>query len=282
MSKQTFTLTFGNQAENHKGMQIIGKDVDSGLSLNNLEEAITWFEKKGADYEIIFLNELLIGVEDEEGNEIDIDDDVEEAYLLIIKDGLNYILDESVAEEIGERYTPGWGIKKLHAEQDALEKDTKAYMYGRVVNKKARHNLCFSDFSQEADYEEGKGTIIDFKDVPMTKKLREKWSEIIKDDKVEELQCEGNYYYDVNKTFIGYHGDSERKIVIAVRIGDDFPLFYQWYYKGNPVGKRLKRILENGDVYFMSDKAVGYDWKKKNIYTLRHAAGFEKVLKLKG
>lgn len=28
----------------------------------------------------------------------------------------------------------------------------------------------------------------------------------------------------------------------------------------------------------MSDKAVGFDWKKKNIPTLRHAAGSKKYL----
>jgi hypothetical protein len=31
----------------------------------------------------------------------------------------------------------------------------------------------------------------------------------------------------------------------------------------------------------MSDKAVGFDWKKKNIMTLRHAAGCEKFLEIK-
>jgi hypothetical protein len=30
----------------------------------------------------------------------------------------------------------------------------------------------------------------------------------------------------------------------------------------------------------MSDKAVGNDWKKKTIYTLRHAAGCEKFTKI--
>ena len=31
----------------------------------------------------------------------------------------------------------------------------------------------------------------------------------------------------------------------------------------------------------MSDKAVGYDWKKSSIVTLRHAAGCDKYLKPK-
>ena len=28
-------------------------------------------------------------------------------------------------------------------------------------------------------------------------------------------------------------------------------------------------------MYIMSEKAVGTDWKKKNIYTLRHSAGLD-------
>jgi hypothetical protein len=31
-------------------------------------------------------------------------------------------------------------------------------------------------------------------------------------------------------------------------------------------------------MYVMSEKATGNDWKKKNILTLRHAAGAEKYL----
>jgi hypothetical protein len=33
--------------------------------------------------------------------------------------------------------------------------------------------------------------------------------------------------------------------------------------------------LEDGDMYVMSEKAVGTDWKKKTIKTLRHATGCE-------
>lgn len=40
-------------------------------------------------------------------------------------------------------------------------------------------------------------------------------------------------------------------------------------------------MVNDGDIYVMSDKAVGYDWKKKTINTLRHAAGAEKYLLIK-
>jgi hypothetical protein len=34
-------------------------------------------------------------------------------------------------------------------------------------------------------------------------------------------------------------------------------------------------------MYVMSYKAVGFDWKKKSIMTLRHAAGSDKFLVIK-
>lgn len=34
--------------------------------------------------------------------------------------------------------------------------------------------------------------------------------------------------------------------------------------------------VDGGDIYVMSEKAVGTDWKKKNLYTLRHATGCSK------
>jgi hypothetical protein len=35
------------------------------------------------------------------------------------------------------------------------------------------------------------------------------------------------------------------------------------------------------DIYAMSEKATGFDWKKKTIVTLRHAAGCKKYLQIK-
>jgi len=40
-------------------------------------------------------------------------------------------------------------------------------------------------------------------------------------------------------------------------------------------------MLNDGDMYIMSDKAVGFDWKKRNTKTLRHAAGCAKFLEIK-
>lgn len=76
----------------------------------------------------------------------------------------------------------------------------------------------------------------------------------------------------------GFHGDSERKKVIACSLGESRPIHWQWYEKSIPIGKRIKFVLNNGDMYIMSEKTSGFDWKKRNIKTLRHAAG-EKYVK---
>src|ERR1700743_588731 len=101
-------------------------------------------------------------------------------------------------------------------------------MYGRVVNKNAGHNLCFADYSREPNYEEGKGRIVNFADIPLTNIIRNKLP-LFFGVKAENLVGEGNYYYDIKKCGIGFHGDSERKKVIAIRIGETFPLEFQWY-----------------------------------------------------
>jgi hypothetical protein len=251
-TKSTFTLTYGNRAENHRGMQIIGQKLDHGLSIKDLENAQKYFDKKGAKTLMVDLIDCL----SEKDAKIVRDSGVE-AKILIVKKGVDYIVNAD----------------KLYREVERTPKDSKAFMYGKVVNKHARHNNVFSDFTQSPDYAQGKGTIINFKDVPLISKIRKEMPKIIpKNAGVVGLQCEGNYYYDVEKTFIGFHGDTEREIVIAVRLGADFNMYYQWYKDNKPIGKLFTYKMGHGDMYFMSEKAVGNDWKRKTQYTLRHAA----------
>jgi len=262
---ETITLTFGNQAENHKGMEIMGKDVKKGLSYDDLCKARKFFQSRGAKCYLVDLKDLLI----EEHLDLS---KIEDAHLLIVKDGVNYLTDDYWDDD--DSLVQTHFSDRLMEEQQTLSRDTKAFMYGRVVDKKARHNLCFSDYSQEADFPNKKGTVVNFDTLPLLKSVREAIPSIIpNNDSIVNLQCEGNYYYDVKKTYIGYHGDTERKIVIAIRLGHDFDLSYRWYKDGSPVGYTFRETLFHGDIYIMSDKAVGHDWKSRSKYTLRHSAG---------
>ena len=46
--------------------------------------------------------------------------------------------------------------------------DKKAFMYGRVVDKHARWNLCFDEKAREPEYAKGCGRIVAFKHIPIT------------------------------------------------------------------------------------------------------------------
>ena len=292
------TITFGDQAENHAGMQKIGELASEGFSIADLQKAKLAFEKQGCQCELVMLpcSDARVA-------------NVAEAAILIVRNGVRALLKEvkdvkdvkdaekiAVAgknvveddrgERVGERVgdddldlDDGAVADRMLEEHNALKPDTQAKMRGRVVNKHARHNLCFSEQGQVAQIEEGKGTVVAYRDVPMTAQLRDRlpafWGA-----KAHKLVAEGNYYYDISKCGIGFHGDSERRKVIAVRLGATMPLHYQWFVQSKPVGDRHKFKLNHGDVYAMSEKATGFDWKKKTIPTLRHAAGCSKFLSI--
>jgi hypothetical protein len=255
--QETYTITFGDQAENHKGMQILSSEshVDRGFTLEDLQLAKEFFAKRGLQATIYDLRE---------SGELQ-DKDVPAAYVLVAKNGLSALMDPD----------------EFYREQASLEKDSKAFMYGRVVQKHARHNLCFGEQDQEPDYAQGKGRIIRFSNLPHLALTRLALPEIF-GDKANKLVAEGNYYFDPKKCGIGYHGDSERRVVVGIRLGQSMDLCYQWYQGGKPKGPNMKLSLDHGDVYAMCEKATGRDWKKRTIYTLRHAAGASKFTKIKG
>lgn len=275
--KSTITLTFSERIENHVGMQQIGQMSKSGFTLEDLQFTKKNFEDKFSklkpEIELINLNLNLPK-----------NKKADDAYILIIRDGVNLLLDDQKSKLFDEPQNlinSGLDQKsKLFDEHKDLDVDKQAFMYGRVVNKNARHNLCFADFNQEPDYSSKKGRIISFDKLPLTKMIRDKLPEYF-GPKTKNFYAEGNYYYDVNKTGIGFHGDTERKYVLGVRLGREIPLHYQWYQDNKPIGKRVKLSLKDGDIYMMSEKATGFDWKKTKSVTIRHAAGAKKFLTIK-
>ena len=293
--KKTFTITLGDQAENHVGMQKIGSMADKGFTLEDLEVAKAWFESRGVGCELMNLKTAC-------GLEHSLAEKTKDAFVLIARGALDIILSDD-EKEVGDKseaatsidesvtrhdvstavpVTPrpgGTVADNFFREQDCLEKDKRAFMYGRVVDKHARHNLCFGEESQEPEYEKKKGRVIAYREVPLLDKLRRKIPDVI-GDIGDNLVAEGNYYYDLAKCGIGYHGDTERQKVVGVRVGATLPLCFAWFHKSEKVqsSRRFKVDIGHGDVYFFSEKATGNDWKKKTILTLRHAAGASKFI----
>jgi hypothetical protein len=273
----TITLTFGDVAESHVGMQKLGKMADKGFIKKDLLDAKKKFDDLGYETILIKLNDFLPkskNIEDEEEKEFletaKTDEDYQ-AYVFIVRNGINGLLDIGTNESLlNEMLFYNW--------------DTKLYNEKRKVvqNKLARHNLNFDDTCKKADFNNGQGTTISFKDVPLVNSIRETLP-IFFGKNAENLKCEGNKYYDSHKTGIGYHGDTERKKVIGLRLGKKMNMHWMWYYNDKPRGRNVNIQLQPGDIYCMSEKTVGTDWRpnnslniKKKRYVLRHAAGSEK------
>ena len=95
INSQTFTLTYGNCAENHKSMEIIGTQLDTGLTKQDLEQAQVYFTNQGAQCTLYNLKDLLGNtVSGEEKSKIS------DAHLLVVKQGVNWLLGKKTADDL--------------------------------------------------------------------------------------------------------------------------------------------------------------------------------------
>lgn len=254
----TITLTFGDAGENHQGMEIQGVlgDVGSGYTPRELGNSAFSLLDLGYDVEVHNLS-------------LDPSPD-HAAAILIIRNYLDVDNGDSLFTE----------LKQLH-----WDTKYKCPRRGRVLNKHARSNLVILDgISEEASYENGRGTIIDGYSIPVFNEMKTSMTALLNrasnTDKANNLVCEGNQYTSPTTCGIGFHGDAERRKVIALRLGNTMPMHWQWFHRSKPIGNPYKFTLHHGDLYIMSEKAVGNDWRFSSRHTLRHAAGADKYLSL--
>ena len=236
------THTFSECVENHAGMQTIGTKRARGFSDDLLK---TKHAKHGG-----VLHHLGHG----DGY----------ASVWVIPNGVNKLMGAG-------------GADKLYAESLGMPFDTRYYdpKKRKVFNKHGRQNNCYADVAQEPDIDKGKGTVVAFDSAPKLQALREKLPTLLGDE-AEGLYAETNLYTDTRKlkVGIGFHGDTERRLVVGVRLGQaSLPLRFQWYHEKVAASEEHVIPLYHGDLYVMSDKATGHDWRRSTIPTLRHGVG---------
>ena len=251
-NQEAICLTFGEQSENHVGMNINGSGLaTNGFSVEDLLEIKSNLETKEIESDFFSFDSILENIYDQT---------IEAAAVLIIRNGVEKLINESANAMLDEHLAFNWDTKYWDRRRQ------------RVLNKKARYNVCYGENSKDPNYEKKQGTIVGYNRVPILNKLKNEMN-VFFGEKAKNLEVEGNLYYDVKKCGIGFHGDSERKKVIACSLGAKRPIHWQWYLKSKPIGERIKFEIGNGDIYIMSEKATGFDWKKRSKITLRHAAG---------
>jgi len=286
MKQMRFSLTCAPGGENHVGMQLVGRAPikGEGLTSTDMEGLGPYFtEQHSAKSVLLDLNGLSLN------DTIDDLKDEDQARVLILKGWVNSVLGQSGTLDIfSSLFEDKWDAEYLDPNKYRTEivdgKEVK--VRGQPRKKHARRNITYAyDMSQEPAVLEGKGRIADLNFKPELKRAVEIIRQQVSDGliaigsktKVEINVVEGNHYYNLKNTGIGYHGDTERVIVICLCIGGEgYPMVWQWFKDSMPVGKPIPITLNDGDVYIMSEKAVGAEWKLSSKYTLRHAAGAEK------
>jgi hypothetical protein len=252
-TSETITITFGECGENHVGMQKLGTRASEGFTRSELNLLKEGCEAEGFKCELHDLSAMLP------------------------KEHQSPTLDACVLVIRGACGVFGLNADATFEKLKAIEWDQHMWNKGVVTKKIATHNICFDMLRQEPDYPQKKGRIVHFKDVPDLLQMREGIHRLF-GDKAANFIAEGNRYYDVKKCGIGWHGDAERKMVAAIRFGAPMSLAYQWYLQCGSISDKLTMTLNHGDVYFMSEKATGWDWRTQKIPTLRHAAGCQKYV----
>ena len=269
MSETFFTITLGDNAENHHGMEMLPaakSEIQDGFSWNDFISAIPIFKKWGATPELYPLDDWI--------NDLETDTEYKNpaASVLVVRNGIQSVLQ---SQNIADSSHDMW-FKELNT----FEWDTKYYDVRRnkVLNKLARANVCFSDTAQIADYDNKKGTVIAWDSLPFISAVRNGLP-LFLGKKAANLVGEGNRYEN-KKQGIGAHGDSERRKVAMWRIGRESFIGFRPYKNFNKIGRPLFLNLKGGDMLFMSEKACGWDWKhtKNNRITWRHAAGGKKYI----
>ena len=298
MESERISLTMAPGGENNRGMEIIGRlpFKGEGFTASDIEGLGPYFNglcplvKDVSPVAVLDLNALSLN-DDIDG----LENDADQARVLILRNYMaNWYGAQGWTQEVyKELASKRWDAEYLDPNKYRTEivDGQEVKVRGRRMNKRARTNLCFVDDREQAPaVYEGKGTIYDLKKMGMLrsgvealkKQIAEGIIAIGSKTKVEINVVEGNRYYDLKNTGIGYHGDTERVVVICFSIGgSNYPMRWQWFKDGMPTGKQIQIALNDGDVYIMSEKAVGADWKLRKPYTLRHAAGAKKYISLK-
>jgi hypothetical protein len=270
-----YAITFGEVSILHVGGEERGKMKEKGFSVKELEKIKKKLTKKGVKSDLYMLSdELPENLRDEN-----------EAATLVIRNAANYILKSSR------------GSDNLYSEQNGIQYDTMFYKRrGSVMNnKQARLNIVFGDEGQKqylSNYDGTQATnkikidmdndvlysVAPFDNLPYLSGIRDGLSTIL-GDKAVDLNAEGNYYHK-ETSGIGYHGDAERKIVIGLSLGKSSTLRYNWRLPRSTAHpfNDINLNVNHGDIYIMSEKATGFDWRSTSKVRIVHAAGHKSYI----
>ncbi|CAE7228454.1 unnamed protein product [Symbiodinium microadriaticum] len=264
-----YAITFGETAVLHIGGEEVGARRSSGFTVPELHLLAEKLTKEGvetapAERKVKAHSDEFVDLSEALPKKLRKDN---EAATLVIRNGASVLLRDEDAAAC------------LLREQEDLSYDSQYWdaRRGRTLTKRARHNLVFGEEAATPSKDFKQYSVKAFRDLPHLAKFRAALAERL-GEKAQGLFAEGNHYFETSSG-IGFHGDSERKIVICLSLGASSTLRYCWRMPGSSenVGQ-VDIAVHHGDVYVMSEKATGFDWRCRSKVRVVHAAGAEKYI----
>lgn len=245
--KHRYAITFGEVSILHVGGKQYGNGIkSSGFSISKLKSIK---EKIGKFAEIIWISDKLPAnlVNDNE------------ACVLVIRQNEDFISKKYADELLNEQ---------CNIDYDSQYWDNRRQ---KTLTKRARLNIVFgeNEIDHSEDYKQC--TVKSFNNIPRLQKFKSSLPTIFGSD-AENLSAEGNHYHH-DKSYIGFHGDTERKIVICLSLGKTSTIRFSWRmpYSSEHSVEPTDIKINHGDIYIMSEKATGFDWKKRSKVRVVHS-----------
>lgn len=257
-----YAITFGEVAILHIGTTEYGsKRREVGFTVTELEELAQKVNTQVPGCaEVFHISEVLPPHLQTQENQ---------AATLVIRNGASFVSGRH-----------DFANKLLEEQKQSVSYDRKYYdvRTRRTKNKRARYNVVFGEEELAHNDDYTRCTVKSFAKLPYLCALRSALSDKL-GERAQGLSAEGNLYYD-DACGIGFHGDSERKVVICVSLGKRSCLRYHWRLPRTSAHTLPPVDIEvgHGDIYVMSEKATGYDWRFSSKVRVVHAAGAAKYI----
>ena len=262
-----FAITFGEVSILHVGGVELGAGRrETGFSVAHLREVCDQVRAMGFQAELVDVSAPL----ERHGAAVRAEN---EAATLVIRNGAA-LFEEAAAGASSSSSSSA--ADALYAEQrDRVRYDRKYYdaKQKKTKNKRARFNVVFGEEAAQANDDFTQYTVAAFSSLPRLAAFREAMPRWLGPG-AARLNAEGNHYYE-DKSGIGFHGDAERKVVVCLSLGKTSVLRYQWRLPGSSehLHDPVDISVGHGDVYVMSEKATGWDWRLRSKIRVVHAAG---------
>src|SRR5690606_28525299 len=125
--------------------------------------------------------------------------------------------------------------------------DEKVLISGKISKRKCFNTLFLDDFSQKGVCEKEIPTVLNLKSAPNVAHIRNNL-QVIFDYKTKDLIAKVIKYQDIRKCGMSYRGTKESPLVIGIRIGSSFPLYFRWFLNNRIISKKIKIELNQGDI----------------------------------